>query len=544
MTAPRLRIGTRGSPLALAQTELVAGRSRARIPSSPRRGARGRTIRTTGDRVTDRPLAELGGKGLFCKEIEAALLARRIDFAVHSLKDLPTWLPDGLIVGAVLEREDPRDVLIARPGATIAELPEAAVIGTSSVRRKAQLLARRPDLRVVDFRGNVETRLRKLAAGEVDATLLALAGLRRLGIEDAGRRCCARGDAARGRPGRDRHRMPRRRCGDASPCSPAIDHPASAACVRAERALLAALDGSCHTPIAGHAEIAAGAAASARAGRPARRQRVPARRAGRPARRRPAARPGCRRRAEGTRRPCVLRLRMHVLITRPREQALELADRLAARGDTALIEPLLTIERVAGVAPRLDGVQALVLTSANAAPALGGGRTAAPVRGRRRHRRCRPAGRLRHGDRGGGLGRRSRPPDRAALPAGGRRSVASERRGRPRRAGRDAGRRRVRAAPAGRLQRARAGAVARRRRGDRAARGRRGAAVIAAYRAHLRRAGRPAWLQDHLADSAAICLSTAVAQPCRALVWRAVHLAARPAPEALLEALEAARRRC
>jgi hydroxymethylbilane synthase len=156
MTAPRLRIGTRGSRLALAQTELV----RLALASAHRElGAPGVleivTIRTTGDRVTDRPLAELGGKGLFCKEIEAALLARRIDLAVHSMKDLPTWLPDGLTIGAVLERADPRDVLIARPPAPIAELPKAAVIGTSSVRRKAQLLARRSDLRVVDFRGNV-----------------------------------------------------------------------------------------------------------------------------------------------------------------------------------------------------------------------------------------------------------------------------------------------------------------------------------------------------------------------------------------------------
>ena len=126
MTPPQLRIGTRGSRLALMQTELVR---RALAGAHPELAAPGAlevvTIRTTGDRVTDRPLAELGGKGLFCKEIEAALLARRIDLAVHSIKDLPTWLPDGLILGAVLEREDPRDVLIARPRATIAELPEA-----------------------------------------------------------------------------------------------------------------------------------------------------------------------------------------------------------------------------------------------------------------------------------------------------------------------------------------------------------------------------------------------------------------------------------
>ena len=189
------------------------------------------TIRTTGDRVTDRPLAELGGKGLFCKELEAALLERRIDLAVHSIKDLPTWLPAGLVLGAVLEREDPRDVLLARPPAPIAALPEAAVIGTASVRRKAQLLAQRPDLRVVNFRGNVDTRLRKLAAGEVDATLLALAGLRRLGIEHAGwwcslrRRCCPRSGRARSASSA----APKTR--RASRCSPrSITPPAARAC--------------------------------------------------------------------------------------------------------------------------------------------------------------------------------------------------------------------------------------------------------------------------------------------------------------------------
>ena len=205
--------------------------------------------------MVDRPLAELGGKGLFCKEIEAALLARRIDLAVHSMKDLPTWLPEGLVIGAVLARADPRDVLIGRAGADIDGLPAGAVIGTASVRRRAQLLARRPDLRVVDFRGNVETRLRKLAAGEADAALLALAGLTRLGIAPAGAVILApevmlpavgqgaigiecRADDARARA-----------------LLAAIDDPASSACLRAERALLAALDGSCQTPIAGHAEL-------------------------------------------------------------------------------------------------------------------------------------------------------------------------------------------------------------------------------------------------------------------------------------------------
>src|ERR687897_1978384 len=164
MTA-RLRIGTRGSPLARAQTALVVRALERAWPELATPGAlEVVAIRTTGDRVTDRPLAELGGKGLFCKEIEAALLARRIDLAVHSMKDLPTWLPEGLIIGSVLPREDPRDVLIARAGEDLDDLPDAAVVGTASVRRRAQLLARRSDLRIVNFRGNVETWLRKLAA--------------------------------------------------------------------------------------------------------------------------------------------------------------------------------------------------------------------------------------------------------------------------------------------------------------------------------------------------------------------------------------------
>jgi len=255
MTAAVLRIGTRGSRLARAQTELAC---RALATAQPELAAPGAlepvVIRTTGDRVTDRPLAELGGKGLFCKELEAALLDRRIDLAVHSIKDLPTWLTGGLVIGAVLERADPRDVLIARAPMAIADLPQGALIGTASVRRKAQLLARRPDLRIVSFRGNVDTRLRKLAAGEVDATLLARAGLSRLGLAEAGvalspeEMLPAVGQGAIGIECR----------ADDAPALAllaAIDHPVSSACVRAERALLAALDGSCHTPIGGLAEI-------------------------------------------------------------------------------------------------------------------------------------------------------------------------------------------------------------------------------------------------------------------------------------------------
>jgi hydroxymethylbilane synthase len=259
MTAARVRIGTRGSRLARTQTELAC---RALAAAHPELAAPGAlepvVIRTTGDRVTDRPLAELGGKGLFCKELEAALLDRRIDLAVHSIKDLPTWLSDGLVIGAVLERGDPRDALIARVLTTIAELPHAALIGTASVRRKAQLLARRPDLRIVNFRGNVDTRLSRLAAGEVDAALLAQAGLSRLGVTEVGalplsveEMLPAVGQGAIGVECR----------GDDAPTLAllaAIDHSISSACVRAERALLTALDGSCHTPIGGLAEVVAG----------------------------------------------------------------------------------------------------------------------------------------------------------------------------------------------------------------------------------------------------------------------------------------------
>jgi len=258
MTA-RLRIGTRGSPLARVQTALAC---RALEEAHPELAVPGAlevvVIRTTGDQAADRPLAELGGKGLFCKEIEAALLAGDIDLAVHSMKDLPTWLPEGLIIGAVLPREDPRDVLIARAGEDLDDLPDAAVVGTASVRRRAQLLARRSDLRIVNFRGNVETRLRKLAAGEVNATVLALAGLKRLGIEPAGAVILAPevmlpavGQGAIGIECREND-------DDAPALLAAVDDPASSACLRAERALLAALDGSCDTPIAGHAELDGG----------------------------------------------------------------------------------------------------------------------------------------------------------------------------------------------------------------------------------------------------------------------------------------------
>jgi|SRR6266851_2170980 len=213
-------------------------------------------IRTTGDRVLTRQLAEIGGKGLFTKEIEEALLDRRLDLAVHSLKDMETVLPEGLEIGAVLARDDPRDAVISRSGAGLADLPHGARVGTASLRRRAQLLRWRDDLAVVPIRGNVGTRLARLAGGEFDALVLALCGLERLGkaalvteILAAELMLPAVGQGALAIE-----------CRAADPAlrqllAP-LNDPTSAACVAAERAMLAALDGSCRTPIAGLAAIA------------------------------------------------------------------------------------------------------------------------------------------------------------------------------------------------------------------------------------------------------------------------------------------------
>ena len=257
MTIARsLRIGTRGSPLAQAQTAVVCRALEQAHAELAEPGAlEVMVIRTTGDRVVDRPLAEVGGKGMFCKEIETALLERRIDVAVHSMKDLPTWLPEGLVIAAMLERADPRDVLLARQAVRrMADLPHGAVVGSASLRRKAQLLAVRPDLDVINFRGNVRTRLDKLAAGEVDATLLALAGIERLGLEvehlllNPEEMLPAVGQGAIGVECRADDEATRSLLA-------AIDHGPTSTCVDAERALLDALDGSCHTPIGGYAEL-------------------------------------------------------------------------------------------------------------------------------------------------------------------------------------------------------------------------------------------------------------------------------------------------
>jgi hydroxymethylbilane synthase len=255
--SPPLVIGTRGSPLALAQASQVRDRLAAAHALAAER-IEFEVIRTTGDAIRDRPLAEAGGKGLFTKEIEEALIAGAIDLAVHSAKDMPTILPPGLAIAAVLPREDARDVFISRKAKTLADLPRGATVGTSSPRREALVKRLRGDLVVVPLRGNVETRLRKLAAGDVDAILLALAGLKRLGLAEAATAvlpvdeflpAVGQGIIAIEARGNDERALA---------LTAAVNHADTAAALTAERAYLAVLEGSCRTPIAGHATVAAG----------------------------------------------------------------------------------------------------------------------------------------------------------------------------------------------------------------------------------------------------------------------------------------------
>jgi hydroxymethylbilane synthase len=249
-----LRIGTRGSPLALAQAHEARDRLMAAhgLPGSAFAIV---PIRTTGDRIQDRPLTELGGKGLFTREIEEALAAGAIDIAVHSMKDMPTVLPEGLAITCHLPREDPRDAFVSLHKGGLAELAPGSVVGTSSLRRRAQLRHRRPDLAVVEFRGNVQTRLRKLAEGAASATFLAMAGLRRLGLHDVARVPVPPDEMlpaiAQGAIGIEQ------RAGDAPAAAllAPIHDAATGWRLAAERALLAGLDGSCMTPIAGLAEL-------------------------------------------------------------------------------------------------------------------------------------------------------------------------------------------------------------------------------------------------------------------------------------------------
>jgi hydroxymethylbilane synthase len=251
---PKLRIGTRGSPLALYQANETRSRLMAAHGLSEEE-VEIVVITTTGDRVRDRPLSEIGGKGLFTKEIEEALTAGEIQLAVHSMKDMPARLPEGLVIAALLPREDPRDAFLSPVAPNIDGLPRGAVVGSSSVRRAAQLRRLRADLEVVAFRGNVETRLRKLADGVAQATFLACAGLKRLGLAD---RITAPIEpdvmlpaVAQGCIGIEA------RADDAGTLDllQAIHDAPTAVAVNCERAFLAALDGSCRTPLAGHAVL-------------------------------------------------------------------------------------------------------------------------------------------------------------------------------------------------------------------------------------------------------------------------------------------------
>jgi hydroxymethylbilane synthase len=254
-----LKLGTRGSKLALTQAGMVRDALARAVPELAVPDAiEIVVIKTTGDVIQDRPLSEAGGKGLFVKEIEEAMLGGGIDAAVHSMKDMPTAQPAGLLIAAFLPREDARDVLIAGEVRRIADLKQGAIVGTSALRRRAQLLHRRPDLKIVTLRGNVDTRIAKRERGEVEATLLALAGLKRLNMAHVGT------------PVPEDEMLPA--VGQGAICIEcraddvktrawlaAIDHAPTATCVAAEHAMLAVLDGSCRTPIAGHAVLIEGA---------------------------------------------------------------------------------------------------------------------------------------------------------------------------------------------------------------------------------------------------------------------------------------------
>ncbi|MCV6598187.1 MAG: hydroxymethylbilane synthase [Mangrovicoccus sp.] len=253
-----LKIGTRGSPLALAQ----AYETRARLAKAwdlPQNAFEIVVIKTTGDDKflidADKPLKELGGKGLFTREIEDALLSGGVDIAVHSMKDMPVDQPQGLVIDCLLPREDVRDAFISLDGKALADLPQGAVVGTSSLRRRAQLAHRRPDLKLVEFRGNVQTRMKKLGDGLADASFLAMAGLNRLGMEDVPRQAISPDDmlpaVAQGTIGIER-RSDDARVGE---MLAAIHDAPTGLRLAAERAYLARLDGSCETPIAGLAEL-------------------------------------------------------------------------------------------------------------------------------------------------------------------------------------------------------------------------------------------------------------------------------------------------
>lgn len=256
LTCPaEIRIGTRGSQLAVAQANEVKNRLLGAFSELTQSQIKIIKIVTTGDRIQDRHLAEIGGKGLFTKEIEEALHAGDIDMAVHSMKDMPDRYPEGLTIDCILEREDPRDAFISNKASNIMALPEGATIGTSSIRRQSQLLRARPDLKIVQFRGNINTRLKKLDQGDVDATLLAAAGLKRTDQQDRITSliepelmlpAVAQGAIGVECLSDNEHILQ---------VLSTIDHPPSNIRVSAERGFLKALNGSCTTPLGALAEF-------------------------------------------------------------------------------------------------------------------------------------------------------------------------------------------------------------------------------------------------------------------------------------------------
>ena len=251
----KLRIGTRGSPLALAQTKMVIDALKHNHPQFRDKGAIDLVvIKTTGDRVQSSLLSEIGGKGLFTKEIDDAMLNNQIDVGIHSMKDMPTYLPDGIALHAILPREDVRDAFISQKATSLENLAPGSSIGTASLRRKSQLLCYRPDLTITPLRGNIDTRISKIREGITDATLLAFAGLKRLGRDKEVTQlidtelmlpAVGQGSLAATCRGPDEH---------VNTILASLAEPTNTAAILAERAMLAVLDGSCHTPIGGLAQ--------------------------------------------------------------------------------------------------------------------------------------------------------------------------------------------------------------------------------------------------------------------------------------------------
>jgi hydroxymethylbilane synthase len=250
----RITIGTRGSALALQQTAWVRERIAARYPGL---AIAVRRIKTTGDKIMDVPLSQVGGKGVFVKEIEEALLRGEIDLAVHSMKDVPTELPAGLHLGAITEREDPRDVLISRDGQGLKQLPSGARIGTSSLRRKAQLLGINPAWDIVPVRGNLDTRIRQLAAAGLDAVIVAAAGVCRMGLKERVSEYLSF-DTMLPAVGQGALGIECRQEGEVNEVIAFLRHPESVLAVEGERALLRWLGGGCQVPIGALGEVRAG----------------------------------------------------------------------------------------------------------------------------------------------------------------------------------------------------------------------------------------------------------------------------------------------